>query len=179
MESFKLSHIVIIFFLYRCFKTLSRNPDVVDDDQHEEGMNADEDLKRSLYQHPEIRTRNSSVDGKIPLIFERELTRPRIVAKFVVGALFFTFFWVYEYVFFFMPFKSLFKMIIGSWIFLPEYYGEMFIFHLFEDKLVEFERAMRRIRNFMANLICSISLWFFGLALNWSEYIWTDDLEIL
>lgn len=86
----------------------------------------------------------------------------------VVGLLFLNFWYIFEWCFFFLPFKSIMKLWVGCWVFLPEYYGEMFIFHMFEDKLIGFERAMRRGRNFLANLICSLSLWLFGLALNWS-----------
>lgn len=87
---------------------------------------------------------------------------------------------------------SIIKIIIGLWIFLPQYYvssisrlrscvisdqGEKFIFDLLSDKLERFELLMRRLRNSLSFFILKRVLSLAGRSLKLMKYIPRENLD--
>ena len=66
----------------------------------------------------------------------------RVLLKWIISTLFMTCFWVVEWALFFFP-TSLIKIWVGSWIMLPEYFGEYSMFNMVSDRLESFEHGFQ------------------------------------
>lgn len=104
-------------------------------------------------------------------------THERILLKWMISAVFFSGFWVFESLFFFIP-TSIFKLPLGLWILMPQFYGEYWIYNMFADIFEHLEYYFRSVRNFVASNIFGVTFTLsthsFGII---KKFIPTDKLK--
>jgi len=81
-----------------------------------------------------------------------EETHQRILLKWITSAVFFSGFWIIEYMFYFLP-TSFFKLPIGLWILMPQFYGEYTLYNMFSEFFEKLEYSFRNVRNTIASTI--------------------------
>jgi hypothetical protein len=95
-----------------------------------------------------------------------EETFQRILLKWMTSAVFFSGFWVFEYIFYFAP-TSLLKLPVGLWILMPQFYGEYTLYNMFAELFERLEYYFRNVRNSAASMMFgstfSMSVYFFNI----------------
>jgi hypothetical protein len=79
-----------------------------------------------------------------------ESTHQRILLKWMTAAVFFSSFWVIEYVLYFIP-TFIIKLPLGLWIMMPQFYGEYTIFNMISDLFEHLEYYFRFVRNSLSS----------------------------
>lgn len=83
-------------------------------------------------------------------------TYQRILLKWMTSAVFFSSFWIFETIFYFIP-TSFIKLPLGLWILLPQFFGEYTIYNMFYEGFDKLEYYFRDIRNVIASALFGIT----------------------
>lgn len=83
-------------------------------------------------------------------------TYQRILLKWITSSVFFSGFWVFESVFYFLP-TSFVKLPIGVWLLMPQFYGEYTIYNMFSEVFDNLEYYFRNVRNSIASGVFGIA----------------------
>jgi hypothetical protein len=77
-------------------------------------------------------------------------THKRILLKWITSTVFFSSFWIFEFVFYLFP-TSFVKLPLGLWLLMPQFYGEYTIYNMFAEVFDNLEFYIRYVRNAIAS----------------------------
>jgi hypothetical protein len=83
-------------------------------------------------------------------------THKRILLKWITSTVFFSSFWIFEFVFYLFP-TSFVKLPLGLWLLMPQFYGEYTIYNMFAEVFDNLEFYIRYVRNAIASGLFGIT----------------------